>query len=787
MDREEFSCEEYATVKEHQIFTAEEYRGKEILNNSLENFSCPETSALSSSSKTTTNSNSKQDIDNINNSQSSSSTPSATDPVTSTGSSASSASTTATSTVSATATSTTAVATSTGVIAGIATVGAVVTLGIVPIGATETPVNYGTLTQSYCYVDYYYDDNGEIVSDITLSFNGNLLDGYTCKAVDVSTGAEVGLEGNEIYFYGLERGDKEFDIKIFKDENEVSSFNVAVPDNYVYEETHNVSYSYKTTYNEDGTSNLYVDFSTDYEGQFTTALNLYGEYSALDYQTQTTESGQYCIFGITEAFYEAEFETYFVKNDVYYSYFKQEAVAIDNSYLSWSASVVDDELRFDIDNEIDGEIEIEVTHDDLSVETFTLTESDWTEKGYSVMLNQISFNPVVKITVNSLLSSFDEQNLITDFIGSEYRTISDTKTLNAFVTTKVSLSKIEIYNASYNDDYTEGVTKVRLFLDGYTNQGDSISVKVFNSDGEQVTSAENLTGDDLAKPVTFKGLTEGADYTFGLYTVIDGNESETSSIAKTLSTPSEYSSLDLFINTPNPGDAMVTYNDDGTTNVYIYVNPKPTEGYDRYYTVTLRLIGHDNDGNTTYTDYECTGTEAVAKFENLPAGSYIVNYAEFVNVDGTCYVTSDLVYPSGSIVTSLTADGYYSEYCGHALLDETTNTLTIGISGKLTSDISINLTINGENISFTLTPVQAEPSEGSGWYYNETIDLSQYVTDTITSYSGTITGEAELGCTGTTYVDGSGFVLTRTLITQATEVKGNQSCLYKFETTNIAS
>lgn len=108
-----------------------------------------------------------------------------------------------------------------------------------------------------------------------------------------------------------------------------------------------------------------------------------------------------------------------------------------------------------------------------------------------------------------------------------------------------------------------------MYFNGYLNAGDTYSVKVIDPDGGEAASATNLTLS--GKPVIFEYLSIDTEYTFMFYLTANGKETLSDSVTKTLSMH-EYADLPpTFCLTPNPGDVLITYNEDGTSNVYLHM------------------------------------------------------------------------------------------------------------------------------------------------------------------------------------------------------------------------
>lgn len=745
LDKEFFECDEYIKSEENQIFPAEKYRVNETENGAAETFFAPETSAAEPSSANTDASGlSLGDAEELVQSASVSATASAS----------------ASAPVSLSASATASVG-ATGVFAGIAAVCVAAAVGIVPVTgltqntaeeppiSTQEPADAGTLNFSNYRVDYYPDeDSAAVFSDITFYFEGALPDGFSCELSDSLTGRSVPVNGNTVAFEKIEKGEREFLLTILNGDEIAETRTLNVADYYINATGTEFNYAYKVTYNSDDTCNLYAYLTTDYDGDFVTYINLYSPSgSALDGYETATDGALSRILHIEEEKYTAEFVSYYVKDNNYYSYCSSEEIVIDNEALPWQANIHNDSLTLTFGNEIRGDVKVQVIHDDLTRDEFTVPAKEFTDNSCALSLSKISRTPTVEILVDSVLYNFDPMGYITVFNGEEFRQFSESVTVEAVVSSYVNLTRCEIFNASYNIDYGDTIhAPVYLYFDGYLNEGDTYSVKVIDRDGGEVDSATNLTLS--GKPVIFEYLSIDTEYTFLFYLTANGDETLSGTVTETLSVP-EYSDLPpLFCLTPNPGDVMVTYNDDGTSNVYLYMGVRdikekleqestpgdaPAAEYDMYYKIYLVSVASE-DGSA-FCEY--AGKDDVAVFRNVPAGTYALKYGVLVNENGTCYSVYDMQWPSGTIVAGLDENGYYPESCGNVSYDSSTGELTVSVSGKVVSDLHINvITDDGQSISITVPVGDISAGYGSSVC---TVDLSAY---SLTSFTAVIEGEA---------------------------------------------
>ena len=711
MDKEFFECDEYKKSEEIQLFPAERYFIKETEKSASEIFNAPEITIPENSPELDNPSGiSLSDAEEF----------------------VQSASASASASVSLSASASVGIG-ATGVMAGIAAVCIAATVGIVPVsGLTqnngyeppiyqiEEPIEVGTLNFLNYRIDYYNnEDSYDVNSDITFFFEGTLADGFTCELSDTITGKSVAVIDEAVIFKNIEKGDREFLLTIYHNEEVVETRPINVTDNYIYNPDHNFDYTYKVTYNSDGTCNLYTYFIPEYDGNFVTFIDIYDIHDNLmnSYETVTDGALSY-ILNINEEEYKAKFVSYYVKDNNYYSYCLSEEIYIDNNTFIWQANVNDKLLNITFGNEIVGDVQIKVTHDDLTCEEFVFPAKELIDNSCLLTLNKISHNPIVEIIVDSVLYNYDPFEHITVFNGKEYKRISESVNVKAVVSSTVNLTKCEIFNPSYNFESGDAIhAPVFLYFDGFLNEGDTYSVKVFSMDGNIVDSVTDISLSD--KPVIFTNLTVDMEYTFTFYLNSSGEEIPLGEITKTLTVP-DYSFLPpLFCWFPNPGDVMITYNEDGTSNIYLYMNVQKTE-YDMYYKVYLVDVAYSDFS----VFFEYAGSDNVAILRNIPTGRYSIKYGVLINNNDTCYSTCDMQWPSGTVVAGLNESGYYPEPCGDVSYDYSNNELSLSVSGKVVEDLRVTITPDiGQAIEITI-PVEDISANYSFSTY--TLNLSAY-------------------------------------------------------------
>ena len=512
------------------------------------------------------------------------------------------------------------------------------------------------------------------------------------------------------------------------------------------------------TYNSDNTSNIYAYFTTEYEGDFVTYINIHDEFGdVIDGYETVTGGALSSVSGISEEIYNVAFVTYYVKDNNYYSFCASEKTWIGDDSFGWAADASDNLLTLSFGNEVRGPVSVTVTHDDFSRETFDFSSSDFVDNTYEITLSRVSHNLTVEVYASAVLYNYDPSGYISEFEGVEYRTVYDSANIAAFVSSSVRLTRCEIYDFSYNSGSDDKIhAPVYLYFDGFLNEGDTYSVKVTDMDGTEAASATGLTLSD--KPVIFVDLLSDTDYTFTYFLTANGQETQAGEITRTLSILEFPDLPPLFCLNPNPGDTLITYNEDGTSNVYLYMNVQETE-YDLYYKVYLVDVAY-SDGSVFF---EYAGKENVAVLRNIPAGRYSIKYAVLINDGETCYSVYSQGYPSGVIVTGLDEDGYYPGSGGGTSYDSATGELFVSVSGKVVGDLRVTV-ISDDGVPHEFTVSLADIAVGSS--STCTLDLSAYG---LTSFTATIEGEAIFQ-----YGNGDAIKAEET-------VTGDESCPFRIE------
>lgn len=462
LDREEFHCDEYKNTDEYLGFSAEEYRGRELINHAVEIFPSKETgNTAPSTAENERDSFSREYMQKLSSHSSSaegfSSEEGASGALSSAGSSSSVGASSASAAGASSGVTASAVGASTGVLASIAAVCVAVTAGIIPVdGITqnsvdephfhpiEEPIDVGTLNFLNYQVEYYPDENsGDIYSDITFYFEGALADGLICKISDDLSGKWVEVYNNEATLTNIERGDRVFFLTIYDGEEILETRAVSVEDGYIYDESLQPDYAYKVTYNPDDTFNLYTYFTPEREGDFVTYMHVRNFDDDFDKGGETVVNGMLSyVLNIAEGNYEVSFTSYYVKDGNYYSYYSSEHMCIENVALYWTAQAEDNLLTLIFGDKIVGDVQVKVTHDDASYEEFFVPAAEISDNTYTLTLSKISRSLSVEISGNYVIyAESDPNGYITSFNGEEYKPFFERVSVDVVLSSTAELAR----------------------------------------------------------------------------------------------------------------------------------------------------------------------------------------------------------------------------------------------------------------------------------------------------------------------------------------------------------
>lgn len=244
----------------------------------------------------------------------------------------------------------------------------------------------------------------------------------------------------------------------------------------------------------------------------------------------------------------------------------------------------------------DSAVEFDVLFGDMSADTLALSRDD-IERGYVI----------------SAMDSSDTLTLTPTVTSGTDKTVCAEYTHTFAETFKVE-TMVCLYDSTLN-----------FYPIGITNGADYIRV----TSSEDPTSPEDVWLEGAA--AVWYNTSDVITYT--LYLTNDNGDVLSNTVEITVDTSIEKPDPQYNFIYYNPSDVTVTYNEDGTVNMYI---PTQFESDDErvYYQIT-------------YGERRYISREAIARIENIPDESYPLTYDVCVDIDGAQY-SIYRVSPSGA-------------------------------------------------------------------------------------------------------------------------------------------
>ena len=143
----------------------------------------------------------------------------------------------------------------------------------------------------------------------------------------------------------------------------------------------------------------------------------------------------------------------------------------------------------------------------------------------------------------------------------------------------------------------------------------------------------------------------------------------------------------------NPGDAVVTYNDDGTINIYRKIDFSSDDSRIYYNAFIYNSSETDANGRTVYTGgYDCIGRDTYAVLENLPMQDYYFHYYTMFVYEGVDYIM-DMVWPSGGV--------NISDNPGSAKVSQSGGSTTVQITMSDYGNLDNRILCDGTDYTYT--------------------------------------------------------------------------------------
>lgn len=314
-----------------------------------------------------------------------------------------------------------------------------------------------------------------------------------------------------------------------------------------------------------------------------------------------------------------------------------------------------------------GSVKLDIVFGDMSTDTVVLTSED-IARGYTDITAESSATLTVTPTVTKVHN------------GDEAKTVCRAYT-HTFSETFKATAMVGLYDQTvtfYPIGITQGANLIR-----YTTSLDP---------GNEETMW-------LEEAARIWYSTEDV-ITYTMYMSNDAGDVLSNAISITVDTTVAIPLIDYHMNYPNPGDLGVTYNDDGTINIYINTNFESDDD-SVYYTITL--------GGIQYAS-----RDKVARIEHIPDESYPLIYDVCIDIDGVRYSIFNTT-PSG-----MANDSYM--YYDSSLTDKV---LSLRLSGSTYPDTSYIRLVSstGEEIVLTESDFVYDSEYDN---YDVTVEFNEY-------------------------------------------------------------
>ena len=239
-----------------------------------------------------------------------------------------------------------------------------------------------------------------------------------------------------------------------------------------------------------------------------------------------------------------------------------------------------------------GVVELDILFGDLNTSKISLTDAD-IAKGYLTIEAEASATLTVTPTVIAINNGEEEKTVCESF--------TYTFEENLTVDTMVGLS-------AYDPNIT-------FYLSGITCGADRLTV-ISSLDPENPQTL------DISEAVKME-YTPQDEVTYTMYLSNETNDILSNEVSVTLNTAREIPELNYNMQYPFPSELSITYNDDGTINIYV---PTGFESDDDgvYYQVSLNGMRY-------------TSREPLLRAENIPDISYEIRYDVCIDIDGQQY------------------------------------------------------------------------------------------------------------------------------------------------------
>lgn len=480
--------------------------------------------------------------------------------------------------------------------------------------------------------------------------------------------------------------------------------------NYNISQYYNATYDKVTpeyaniTYNDDGSYNVHVDtnFITDYPEVFRYGLSILNKEGIVIGSYEGVDSSIDISIEDASSIYFSYFDLGIFKNNTHlyqeYSDFEPTFVIEPNVELSESAI-------------FNGQY-FEINYFCNSVYDYSLSSIDL----YIIDENNNRYEKHIEDVLA-------EDKIILDMIDGEPGNITIEGIYNFEDNQKINASKqVKIVKQEYQMNYLFNVNKV---IADISESKDTIPI-TFEFEYEMpqdykisITDTTNSINKviDLNDSYTFDEISSSTATDLKV-SILDKNnmlwkEIETFTISK-----NDVNNLyeKPYIDNPKPGsDSLVTFNDDGTMNIYRNMQLNATDK-NIYYDAWI-YTNYDYDTNTYSNQIHDYRNSKYSIIENIPIDNYVFQYYMYYEYQNVSYCVTKEVPPSGALYVKdmdIKAIGTYDDSVGLTNVELTLNSSSY-LKGEYVFD--------GKEYEFTpdsqLTIIGNAVNKNITFYYNE--------------------------------------------------------------------
>ena len=223
-------------------------------------------------------------------------------------------------------------------------------------------------------------------------------------------------------------------------------------------------------------------------------------------------------------------------------------------------------------------------------------------------------------------------------IQNGYVTVTEVKSATMTVTPTVTVGEEQTKGDSLTHTFSETLMADMTVGLGVSNQRVTFFLQGISSEAEYI----HLTSSEKPEEPEFLWIEEVVEVfydaqgviTYTLYFTNENGDKLSNEVSFTVDTSIPIPEAEYNFNFYNTGDIGVTYNEDGTVNIYIPTEFS-SENEDVYYQILLGSIRYSS-------------REPLAKFEHIPNTNYPLRYDICIDIDGVEYSFLSQT-PSGTV------------------------------------------------------------------------------------------------------------------------------------------